>query len=387
MSSRPLRRQRAYRVFALLGAALVGTACSSLDSLNPFSSSKNKLPELEPLRQNVALQAQWQNSVGEAGDFAFTPAIYGSTVFAADKSGTLARFDDGKEVWRVRAEVPFSGGVGSNGKLIAVGTAKGQIFAYDDKGRPVWNAKVSSEVLAAPVVTADMVFIRGGDNRITALAAADGKQRWIYQRPTPALTLRSSVGVVAVQDKAVIAGFPGGKLVAISMLNGAPLWEVTVAIPKGATELERVADITSNPAIDGKQICAVAYQGRLACFDLGSGEPMWTRDISSTAGLDMDGRYVYVSDDGGSVQAFDRRTGASIWKQDKLKQRELSRPLVVGNYVAVGDGKGVLHLLRQADGAFAGRTELSGAIAVGPVASGKGMVVQTSRGSLAYYQP
>lgn len=373
------------RLLALLSVALVSTACSTLDSLNPFSG-KGKLPELEALRQGVALQTVWQNSVGEAGDFSFTPSIYGDTVFAADKSGTLARFDSGKEIWRVRGDLTFSSGVGSNGKLVVVGTSKGQVLAYNDQGKALWTAKVSSEVLATPVVTADMVFIRGGDNRITALAAADGKQRWIYQRPTPALTLRSAVGLVAVQDKAVIAGFPGGKLAAISILNGAPLWEVTVAIPKGSTELERVADVTSNPVLDGKQICAVAYQGRLACFEVGSGETMWTRDISSTAGLDMDGRYIYVSDDSGSVQAFDRRTGASIWKQDKLKQRELSRPLVVGDYVAVGDGKGVLHLLRQSDGAFVGRVELSGAISVGPVAAAKGMVVQTNRGNLAFLQ-
>jgi outer membrane protein assembly factor BamB len=100
--------------------------------------------------------------------------------------------------------------------------------------------------------------------------------------------------------------------------NGAPLWEGTVALPKGATELDRVADVTSAPVIDGRMICAAAFQGRIACFDLGNGNLIWSRDISSAAGLTIDSRYVYVSDDKGAVHALDKASGASLWKQDKL---------------------------------------------------------------------
>ena len=37
--------------------------------------------------------------------------------------------------------------------------------------------------------------------------------------------------------KVTLAGFPGGKLVAIANNNGAAVWEVTVALPKGAPSL------------------------------------------------------------------------------------------------------------------------------------------------------
>ena len=90
-------------------------------------------------------------------------------------------------------------------------------------------------------------------------------------------------------ERFVFAGFPGGKLVALALQNGAPVWEGPVASPKGATELDRVADIVSVPVIDGRQICSVAFQGRVACFDMGQGGALiWARDISSAAGLALE---------------------------------------------------------------------------------------------------
>jgi outer membrane protein assembly factor BamB len=105
--------------------------------------------------------------------------------------------------------------------------------------------------------------------------------------------------------------------------------------------------------------------------------------MSSSAGLDMDNRYVYVVDDKGAVHALDRSSGASVWKQDKLAQRGLSRPLALGSHVVVADYQGVVHLLRREDGAFAARaTTDGGAVRAEPVHFGKGVLVQTANGGL-----
>ena len=188
---------------------------------------------------------------------------------------------------------------------------------------------------------------------------------------------------LSADGQAVLAGFPGGKLVAISPRNGAALWEGTVALPKGATELERVADITSPPVMAGREICAVAFQGRVACFDLASGNVLWARDLSSSAGLDLDGRHVFVSDDKGTVHAFHRSNGASLWKQDKLFMRGLSRPIALGSHVAVADFQGIVHLLRGEDGAFAARLNTDGsAVLADPQRIPGGILVQTVKGGL-----
>ena len=165
--------------------------------------------------------------------------------------------------------------------------------------------------------------------------------------------------------------------------NGAAVWEVTVALPKGATELERVADVTSSPAVSGTTVCAAAFQGRAACFDSKTGNTLWSRDMSSSAGVDIDNRYVYVTDDKGWVHALDRSSGASIWKQDKLANRGLTRPLAIGGRVVVADYQGTVHLLRQEDGAFAARATTDGsAVRAELVRLGAGFLVQTANGGL-----
>jgi outer membrane protein assembly factor BamB len=380
------------RAFAvLLTAITVFTGgCSTVDKLNPFSSSnpKAKPAELLQFHPTATLGIGWQASVGKAGDFSFTPAVVGSSVYAAAADGTITRLDNGTAVWRISAGQPLSGGVGSDGQRVVVGTAKGEVLAFDAaNGREVWRTRASSEILAAPVVAEGLVVVRSGDSRIFGFEPADGKRRWVYQRSTPSLSLRSSVGVV-VDSKVTLAGFPGGKLVAIANNNGAAVWEVSVALPKGATELERVADVTSNPVISGSVVCAAAFQGRVSCFDTANGTALWSRDISSSAGVDIDSRYLYATDDKGAVHAFDRNSGASIWRQDKLSLRSVTRPLALSTGIAVADYQGQVHLLRREDGAFSARTGTDGgAVRANLVRYGDGFVVQTASGAVVALSP
>ncbi len=370
---------------AAIAAVLLAGACSTVEQLNPFSSSTPKIKptELATIQPTAELKSLWQVAVGSAGEFSFSPAVVGDSVYAAARDGSVARFDGGRQAWRTAAGQTLSGGVGSDGKLVVVGTPKGEVLAFDAAtGRDLWKARVSSEVLAAPAVEDGLVVVRSGDSRIFGFDAVDGKRRWVYQRSTPALSLRSNVGVV-MAGRVTLAGFPGGKLLAIANNNGAAVWEVTVALPKGSTELERVADVTSLPVPSGNTVCAAAFQGRVACFDAASGNTLWSRDMSSSAGLDVDSRHVYVTDDKGAVHALDRSSGASIWKQDKLAQRGLTRPLALGSHVAVADFQGVVHLLRREDGAFAARTTTDGsAVRAEPVRFGRGLMVQTVNGGL-----
>ncbi len=370
---------------AAIAALLMAGACSTVEQLNPFSSSTPKIKptELATIQPTAELKSLWQVAVGSAGEFSFSPAVVGDSVYAAARDGSVARFDGGRQAWRTAAGQTLSGGVGSDGKLVVVGTPKGEVLAFDAAtGRDLWKARVSSEVLAAPAVEDGLVVVRSGDSRIFGFDAVDGKRRWVYQRSTPALSLRSNVGVV-MAGRVTLAGFPGGKLLAIANNNGAAVWEVTVALPKGSTELERVADVTSLPVPSGNTVCAAAFQGRVACFDAASGNTLWSRDMSSSAGLDVDSRHVYVTDDKGAVHALDRSSGASIWKQDKLAQRGLTRPLALGSHVAVADFQGVVHLLRREDGAFAARTTTDGsAVRAEPVRFGRGLMVQTVNGGL-----
>jgi len=371
------------RAVAYLALILTLAGCSTLDSINPFASKGPKMAELQPITATAETRFVWRESVGKSDIYAFTPAVVDSSVYAASKNGNLVRIDDGKLVWKISAEQDLSGGVGADASMVVVGTPKGDVLAFSAAdGKPLWTAKASSEILAPPAVGEGIVVVRSGDNRLAAYDMADGKRKWIYQRPTPTLSLRAMASPI-IEGKYVFAGFPGGKLIAVSTANGAALWEGTVALPKGTSELDRVADIISVPVISGRTICAVAFQGRVACFDLGNGNLVWARDMSSAAGLAIDARYLYVTDDKGAVHALDLASGASLWKQDKLFMRRVTAPLPRRNLVAIADAEGFVHFLSREDGSFVARVATDGSPVVAPLkALGSNLLVQTSKGGI-----
>ena len=294
----------------------------------------------------------------------------------------MNRVDDGKVVWKIDAGRPLSGGVGTDGKIVAVASPNGELLVFlAADGTLAWKARATSEILAPPTVGGGLVIVRSGDDCLVAFDAADGRRKWLYQRPAPALVLRMTAPPV-ISEEFVFAGFPGGKLIAVNMANnGVSVWDGTVALPKGSTELERVADISSPPVIIGRTICAVAFQGRVACFDLNSGNLLWAREMSSSSGLAVDSRYLFVTDEKGAVHALDLATGSSIWKQDALFMRRVSAPLPFRGKVA--DVQGVVHFLNREDGAFAARVETDGSpVLTVPQAMGRSLVVQTSKGGL-----
>jgi outer membrane protein assembly factor BamB len=376
---------------ALLAGCSSGSGTSmwrdfSLNPLDWFGGTKAsaKMAPLPPVTDAVKARVTWQASVGASGANVFTPAVVGERVYAAAADGTVVALDaaTGRQIWRVNADARLSAGVGASADLVVVGTEEGDAIALDANGERRWRARVSSEVLAPPLVAGDLVVVRAADNRIFALDASDGRRRWVYQRALPPLAVRSPVGVSA-GGGVVLAGFSGGKLVALAPANGAVRWEGNVAIPKGTTELERVTDVVGRPWVADREVCAVAYQGRLACFDLANGTPAWTRDLSSTSGVLGDARFVYVADDKGAAHALDRATGRSVWKQDKLAFRNLSAPLPLGREVAVADIQGYVHLLARDTGAIVGRVATDGSpVSTNPVPFGGGFIVQTRNGGV-----
>ena len=369
------------------GGSMVSSAIETMNPMNWFGSRSPapEMAQLAPLTNTVDVSTLWQANIGNSQQAVFSPAVAGDSVYAAAYDGAITRLDagSGKQLWRINAGERLTGGVGSDGKLVAVGSGKGEVLAFDTNGTALWKAQVSSEVLAAPQVADDVVVVRSADGRIFGLDAKDGKRKWYYQRATPALTVRSPVGISIFRGVAY-AGFAGGKLVAINLDNGAVRWEATVALPRGTTELERVTDVIGLPVVTEREVCAVAYQGRIGCFDLATGQAVWGREMSSTSGLSLDARYAFVSDDKGAVHALDRIGGTSVWKQDKLRLRNLSAPLALGREIVVADIQGYVHFLARDSGAFVGRVATDGSpVSTNPVMlPNGGFLIQSRNGGL-----
>jgi outer membrane protein assembly factor BamB len=389
---------RAHRATgAAVAAAVLCVGCASL-SESPLTSWMTWIPApsfawltggsrkpgpLPQLEAKVTPRIAWQQSVGRAAP-GIAPAVTPSAIYAAATDGTLMRLDvaTGRVVWKTSANKPLSAGPGAGESVVVVGTAKGEVLAFDADGKPLWTAHVSSEVIAPPRVSGTIVIVFSGDGRVYGLAAADGKTAWVDQRINPPLTVRNSAGGV-VSRGGLLVGTPGGRLLAVDTQTGTVAWEGAVATPRGATELERIADVTSLPYVDESEVCAAAYQGRVACFELVRGSLIWSRDVSSLAGITADAQRLYVVDDKGVVQAFDRSNGASVWKQDVLAKRRIGGPQLVGDDLGVVDVEGYLHVLSRTDGAYVGRLATDGSLATAqPIALGGGLLWQSEKGTV-----
>ena len=373
--------------FALPGCSAVNSMTSTVGGWFGSGAAKPKPAELVEFKPAATLTEAWKAETGDAGGYLFQPQAAGDDVFAAGGARVVRiAVPTGSVAWRSETGVKLSAGAGVAGDLVLAGGGKGELMALDRAtGQSRWKAALSSEVTGQLLRDGDSVIVRTGDGRVHGLSVADGSRKWLYTRTLPALTLRGSGGMV-LSDGVLYAGFPGGKLVALNAANGAQFWETTVALPRGATELERVADVMGPPVVDERMVCAVAYQGRVACFDRRSGAPLWTRDTSSNSGLDMDDRAVYVTDDKDAVTAYDKATGRAGWRQDKLARRQVTAPLALGAWVVVADGEGYVHVLSADDGSFVARAKLDSGVRTAPVDIGPGFAVQTVKGTVVAFR-
>jgi outer membrane protein assembly factor BamB len=372
---------------ALAAAALAAAAgCSSwnpLVALGLQNAPANKPTPLAPITASVTPRAVWTVAAGKSQGYSFRPVVFERRIYAAAADGTVTLIDEdtGRVMTRIDTKKRLSGGLeAGDGKIIA-GTLKGEVVALDASGKALWTTSVAGEVIAPAAVGRKVAVVRTSDGRIFGLSTDDGKRRWVFQRPTPALLLRSDAGVLAVgQD--VVAGYPNGKLLALDIDDGKLTWEVTVTMPRGATELERIADVAGLPVIDGANICAGAFQGKVACFEIQSRNMVWSRDFSTSRALARDGKSLYVVDDTSTVHALDKITGASVWKQDKLLHRRLTAPVVVEAAVIVGDLQGYIHVLAPDTGALIGRLATDGTPVQALVPVPGGVIAQTAGGSV-----
>ncbi len=339
------------------------------------------LPEFKPA---LTARVAWRASVGSGRGAFLQPAVLENAVFVASADGAVLRLNpaNGEVVWRADAKTRISGGVGSDGFLVAVGSTRGDVITFGADGKPLWRAQILGEVQSAPLVGRGLVVVRGSDFRVTAFDAETGRRRWSYQRATTPLTLRGAAELAFAGDL-VLAGFPAGRLVALTNSNGAVKWEVAVSEPRGATEVERLADVMGKPLVAAGDVCAASYQGRVACFEAANGALRWARDVSAGAGPGGDDQRVLVVDAKSQLHSFSRSAGASEWQQNKLANRDLSAPLALRRAVITGDYRGYVHLLSPTDGGFLARVELGSAIIAPPHAFGGGAIVQTVDGTVA----
>ncbi|HEC20360.1 MAG TPA: outer membrane protein assembly factor BamB [Gammaproteobacteria bacterium] len=353
--SRCLRRNGF--LMSLLGASLLLVACGS--SPKDYADAA----PLASITPRMAFKPLWARATGEVPDYAHTQLPItgdGRGVYVASRQGEVMAFDaqTGKRLWRSDLGEALTGGPGVGEQLLFVATREAELVALDKTtGIERWRQRISSEMLATPVVAGELVVTQTIDGRLAAYRARDGKKRWDYGRSTPKLTLRGTSTPLIVGDS-VLAGFADGHLLKLNLITGELLWEATIAVPHGRTELERLVDIDGLFSVADDVVYVSSYQGRVAAVSIADGNILWARDMSSYTGLTVNAQHVFITDASSRVWALDARTGATLWRQDGLARRELTAPAVLGDVVVVADFAGFVHGLSREDGAFVARENL-----------------------------
>jgi outer membrane protein assembly factor BamB len=347
-----------------------------------FFGKDKKLTPLAEIRSST-IAVEWSTNAGKPKGYLFTPSGGEKVIYTAAYDGTINVLADqgGKNVSRIDAKAKLTGGIGVGEETIVVANTQGDILAFDASGRSLWKTPLGGEILASPIVSKGVVIARTADGRLFALNRIDGKRKWVVNRTAPPLTLRTNASVT-VNNNVIYAGFPGGKVLAVELDSGRPVWEATISLPRGTTELERIADVAGLPIVDESRVCAAVYQGRTGCVESLSGNVLWTRDISSADGVAFDKKYLYVADTDGNLSALDKTSGTTVWKQDKLQRRDLGTPILVKDRILVSDRLGFIHAIAADSGELTGRAATDGSRIVSMIALGGRAVAQTEKGGI-----
>jgi outer membrane protein assembly factor BamB len=337
---------------------------------------------LTPINAEVRLERLWDVKIGRGAEdkaIQLVPGFSGSRIFVAAADGTVKALESGsgREVWQINIEDFYSeleqrnsfsksadtitGGVGVGEQLVLVGSSAGEVVAINQSdGSMAWRAKTTSEVLAPPQIANQLVVAQSIDGKVAAFNALDGKRTWLFNTSIPSLTLRGTS--TPILSDGVMAGFANGRVIVIEKDRGLPVIDQRIAASQGQSDLERLVDIDGVMAREGNILYAASYQGNLVAMDLAqNGRVLWGVPASTVNGVTLGFGNVYLSSADSEVFAYDTNaSGRESWKNVALLYRELTAPIPVSSYLAVGDFDGYLHLIAQSDGRIVGRLRIDG---------------------------
>jgi outer membrane protein assembly factor BamB len=370
-----------------LAALLISAGCSKDKDVEPPATLVN-FPATLPVKK------LWNEGVGGGKKqlvlrLGLGPAVDNGIVFAASHKGEVlaAALDTGHHIWVKKLKIPISAGPGAGAGMVVVGSSKGTIVALDGAtGRELWRSHVNSELLSAPAISDKVVVMRSVDGRLHGIDAHNGKELWSVEQQVPRLSLRGTA-IPVIAKEVAISGFDNGKVMAVSLNTGDTIWDSALASPHGRTELDRLIDIDSAVRTVGDNVFAAGFQGRTAMLALDSGQVWWSHDMSSYRGLAVDADNLYVTESDGIVVALRQRDGSELWRNQKLKLRRLSTPVLTSTAVVVADFQGYLHWLDKTTGELVARERIAKErVTNSPVAVDDTIVVLTDGGKLAAFR-
>lgn len=312
-----------------------------------------------------------------------------SQIVTASRGGDLTGFDSkGQRLWSVNVGDQITGGVALDAlsQTAIVSTRSGLVMAFDSAtGAKRWQQQLTGTVLTPALISNNRVILSANDGFLHGLSLQNGQSVWQFATQVPPISVRGTAAPTLLDDKTALLATADGRLHAITIDNGLPQWSRRVGVGAGSSEVERMSDVDGMPIVDNNQLFAISYSGQLLGIDLASRQVMFVNELASLKSLAVNNQQVIATSLDGKVVAYNRSNGEVLWESEELAYRHLTNPVMIGNYIAVGDFDGVVHLFDPASGKIVSRVQTKGALTNLQV-QGSLLMTQSTSGQVAIWR-
>ncbi|MEY4721399.1 MAG: hypothetical protein RIQ46_1124 [Pseudomonadota bacterium] len=335
---------------------------------------------------------------------AASPVVGGGRLYVMDTEGVVSAFDaaSGARLWNRSFSIKgdgsssvFGGGVSYDAEKVYVTTGVGEVAALEAaSGNQVWKVKPAGPLRGSPTISFGAVYVMTQNNQIHALDAADGKSLW---DESGSLGQAGVFGVAApaAGQGTVIAGYSSGELVAYRYENGRTLWSDALARTSIATAVGILTDIDADPIIDRGRVYALGQGGRMAAYELVTGQRIWELNLAGISTPAVAGEWIFTLTDDARLLCIARSTGKVRWvtqlmrfKNEKKKKNPVfwTGPVLAGNRLWIANTEGLVASASVADGSIRNQAELSEGVSLAPVVANNTLYVLDDGGRITAFR-
>ncbi|WP_334182879.1 outer membrane protein assembly factor BamB family protein [Novosphingobium sp.] len=335
---------------------------------------------------------------------AAAPVVADGKLFVMDTDGVVHAFDakTGGSLWTKSFSVSgktensiFGGGVSYDGGNLYVTTGLGEVAALKaTDGSQVWTKKPGGPLRGSPTIGFNSVYVMTQDNQIFALNAADGNVLW---NESASLSQAGVFGVAApaAGQGTVIAGYSSGELVAYRYENGRQVWSDALSRTSISTEVGSLTDVDADPIIDQGRVYALGQGGRMAAYELITGQRIWELNLAGISTPMVVGDWVFTLDDHAEILAIARNTGKVRWLTQLARYQNAKKrkgpifwvgPVLAGGKLWVGNSRGELGTVDPATGTLTPFVEVKDPISLAPVVANQTLYLLDDSGRISAFR-
>lgn len=377
-------------------ALLLLSGCAAEDPYAPVEA-----PEID---SKFDIDKVWADSIGSGvGDFwsALRPDFAAGTVYAASRDGDVFGIvaADGDKIWHTdlsdeeendsSRSTRLSGGVSAYAGKVAVGSENGYLYLLNAiDGTLLWKNYTASELVSRPAFSksGDRVFVMDHRGRVFAYDCATGEQLWVSGDSPNVLRLRAQSDIVPVGDDFLVMGQSNGKVAVLLQSTGAIVNSLTIAEITGANALARVSDVSATPVFDGSDLWVISYNGGMVRYSFAEHRNLVKLAYSSSLQPAMDEEVIVITNDDGHLFCINRSDYSERWSNTALSYRNVTAPVIYGDYAVAGDYEGYLYFFNLENGSIDGMFSVDGSgIYDAPVIADGKLYVTSRDGDLYCY--